>query len=241
MFKRGKSKWFLSVLVVVLFLGFSAGDGFGKITKDYDEYNECTMYNSDIHDVDPWSIIRMYLEKKDNKFRSKTIQLVLKEKDPHYFSKKNLKMEIDGNLLESEFVARESEQVLKNSTLTSALYMLNDETINKIYNAEAITITAYMDNVQVITWDVANKVLNEWKELIAMSGIINNYDSDDGTDASDDEANAKDDDGDTNATDNDGSGGGGGGGCIMNPQGGLNYTWLLLLIIPAFMLRMRKS
>ena len=46
---------------------------------------------------------------------------------------------------------------------------------------------------------------------------------------------------DSDGSDSDGGGGGGGGGCAMNPDADFGFGWLLLLVVPALIFRMRKS
>lgn len=172
MFKGGKSKWFLSVLVVVLLFGFSAGDGFSEITEKYDEFNESTTYSSNIKDVSPWYYIGLTLSKKDGDFVEKSLVLMLVEDEWHFFASRNLKMKLDGEMINVKFAVKDSDAIGNDTLSTSVVYTLQNEQLKKIKNANDVILRVFMKNVQRVTWEVPDKVLKEWKELIEKSGVL---------------------------------------------------------------------
>ena len=93
---------------------------------------------------------------------------MLKE-DWHFFSDQALDMKIDGKIIQFSCVFTKNSVAGSNRLFTSAGFLLNDKT--KIKNAGKITIRVHMSNVPSITWDVPERVLNEWKKLFERAGI----------------------------------------------------------------------
>ena len=164
-----KSFVFVSIFVLVSFCIISQGNS--KITKEYDDFDKKTSYHSKFEDEGPWHAFVVVFAKKNDKIVEKTMGFFLVKEDWHFFSDRALDMKIDGEIVHIPCALTKNEVAGLNCLLTSAAFFLNDKTITRIKNAEHITIRIYMSNVSNITWDVPERVLNEWKKLFEIVGI----------------------------------------------------------------------
>lgn len=176
MSKRGESWWFLGILVVVLFFGFCVENSFSKITKKHDDFSGKTIYKSKsspkpMNKVGPWRDVQLIIHAKENKMKS-FIAFWLLKKDLKMYSREGLLMKIDGELTEMDYLKTQHETFNTGHILSVGGYLLERQDIKKIINANNITIRVYMQDASKITWEVPDKVLNEWKEVIERSGVL---------------------------------------------------------------------
>lgn len=149
-----KSFVFVSIFVLVSFCIVSQGNS--KITKEYDDFDETTTISSKFWSEGPWAMVMMTCETKSAGLGFFT------KRNYCFFSDKALDMKIDEKITRIPCVQRKTN---------TAIFWLNEKAKTKIKNAGHITIRVYMDNVPYITWDVPERVLNEWKKLFESVGI----------------------------------------------------------------------
>lgn len=164
-------KSFVFVSIFVLVSLFIVSQGNSKITKEYDDFDKTTSHRSKFKDEGPWYTFYVIFGEKNDKIVEKSISFLLLKENWHFFAKQDMDMKIDGEIIHIPCGKTSSHAAGLNHLLTAGIYALNDKAITKIKNAEKITIRIYMSNVPSITWDVPERVLNEWKKLFGIVGI----------------------------------------------------------------------
>jgi len=149
-----KSFVFVSIFVLVSF--FIVNQGNSKIIKEYDDFDETTTIFSKFVDEGPWQFVVMMCTTK-----GAYLGFYHTGRNYCFFSDKALDIKIDGKITRIPCLLTQTN---------SASFWLNERAKTKIKNAGHITIRVYMENVSNITWDVPERVLNEWKKLFESVG-----------------------------------------------------------------------
>ncbi|MFO8031161.1 MAG: hypothetical protein R6U22_01305 [Desulfohalobiaceae bacterium] len=175
MLRQDRSKWVVFGLVVVFLFMVFGSKGFAEITEEYDDFNGTRTYTSNIENIEVWNRILFMIDNKEKSDKydvALTFYTVDNERN-FSFAGKDLAMKINGEIKEVSFVddfGRHSN----NKYIRSGVFKPKHENLKDIKNANKITIRTYMRDIPNKTWDVPEKVLNEWKELIEMSGVLEN-------------------------------------------------------------------
>jgi len=166
--------------LAVLMSFLTADPTHSKIEVKYDEFDETTTYMSTFESIGPWRLIRfnVFLD-NDDALAGFSIELYKLEREWHFFSNEDMRIKIDKEIIAIPVLKTDSEYISHNALMTYAAYLPGKNAVDRIVDGEEITMRVYMSNRPDITWDVPERVLAEWKELLYKADVYDNGKSSD--------------------------------------------------------------